>query len=307
MRARGSILIVGVGGQGVLLAADVLAAVCLRSGWDVKKSDVHGMAQRGGIVFSHVRFAETVHSPLIAEGSADALVALEWAEALRWLPYLKPGGTLVTDQTHIVPPAACADRRTWRSAYPPLDLVRVQDPAREVYLVDGRGLAKASGVAKAANIVLLGALSRELEFDLAIWEEAIRDHVPAGSAEANIKAFHAGRAVAAAPAAAVAPAITSAPAPLATQAGITPQAITGARSTGVPAAPPRRFRVEVTDAWCKGCDICVRVCPEDCLRLNAAAVVRCIVPDACTGCRLCELLCPDFAISVVPETVAAHG
>lgn len=284
MTAQGSILIVGVGGQGVLLASNVLADVCLRAGWDVKTSEVHGMAQRGGIVFSHVRFGEAVASPLIAEGTADALVALEWAEALRWLTSLRPGGTLITDQTQIVPPAACADRRTWRPAYPPLELSRVEDAAREVYLVDGRGLARAAGVAKAANVVLLGTLSRGLAFDLAAWEEAIRSLVPAGSAEANLKAFHAGRAADPAPP-------TGGP----------------ARGGRISPAPPRRHRVQVTDAWCKGCDICVRVCPEDCLRLSPEAIVRCVAPEACTGCRLCELLCPDFAISVVAEPAAAHG
>lgn len=279
---QGSVLIVGVGGQGVLLASDVLAGVCLAQGWDVKKSDVHGMAQRGGIVFSHVRFGAEVHSPLISEGQADALVALEWAEALRWRAYLKPEGTLIIDRTQIVPPAACADRRTWRSAYPPLDLARVQTPARPVYLVDGRTLAKAAGVARAANIVLLGTLSTHLALAPGAWEETIRRLVPRGSADANIKAFHAGRDVVPAPP---------------TIAGAAP-------------APPdlaRRYRVDVVDAWCKGCDICVRVCPEDCLRLDEHAVVRCVAPEACTGCRLCEFLCPDFAITVIPTEVALHG
>lgn len=283
MTERGSILIVGVGGQGVILASDVLASVCLAQGLDVKKSDVHGMAQRGGIVYSFVRYGPVVHSPMIEEGQADAVVAMEWAEALRWLPYLRPEGTVIVDGAEIVPPVACADRRTWASRYPVRDLRKLAGERRQVFLVDARALAKSSGVAKAANVVLLGTLSRHLPFPLAAWEAAIQRLVPRGSAEANLKAFAAG-------------------------GEVQPQASISEPAMVVrPASPPRRFAVEVIDAWCKGCDICVRLCPEDCLRLDHRGIVRVVAPEACTGCRLCEFLCPDFAIAVQPEEVFRGG
>lgn len=285
MRAGGSILIVGVGGQGVLLASHILAVVCLRSGSDVKKSEVHGMAQRGGIVFSHVRFGPRVHSPVIEEGEADALVALEWAEAIRWAPFVKPQGAVITSSEQIVPPAACTDRRTWVGAYPPLTPSAFGP--RQLYCVDAQAVARAAGVAKAANIVLLGVLSSRLGFAAEFWEDAIRGTVPSSAVEANLKAFAAGSSL---PPVSRDGWATAAPAP----ARPDPRAA-------------RTFAVEVIDAWCKSCDICVRVCPQDCLRLDAAGIARLIDAQACTGCRLCEQLCPDFAISVRPAEVAAHG
>ncbi len=270
-----SILIVGVGGQGVLLASDLLAAVCLGAGLDVKKSEVHGMAQRGGIVVSHVRFGPSVHSPLVEEGQADALVALEWAEALRWSAFLRPGGALFVDPAQIVPPAACGDRRTWTSRYPPLEPPSTGGQGPQLRLIPAQALAKAAGVARAANVVLLGALSTRLDFPAAAWEEAIRRLVPAAVVEANLRAFVAGR--------------KADPLPLPLPA---PRVAPGGE---------RRFAVAVVSAWCKGCDICVRLCPEGCLRLDSLGVVRVTAPQRCTGCRLCELLCPDFAITVREE------
>lgn len=283
MNEATSVLFVGVGGQGVLLAGHVLASVCVSGGLQVKKSDVHGMAQRGGVVYSHVRFGPTVASPMIEEGRADALVALEWAEALRWTKYLRPGAVVIVDTTQIVPPIACRDRRSWTTSYPPQDHRRLQRADCDVYLADARGVAKSAGAVKAANIVLLGALSVRLHFAPEAWEEAIRVCVPAGSVEANLKAFALGR---------------------------------GLRPVGEPAplppAPPSRgeairFAVEVVDAWCKGCDICVRICPQDCLRLTDAGKVRLVDAGACTGCRLCEWLCPDFAIRVRRQEVVPSG
>ena len=296
--STGSILIVGVGGQGVLLAGDVLATVCLMVGLDVKKSEVHGMAQRGGIVFSHVRFGPSVHSPLVEEGQADAVVALEWAEALRWATFLRPGGVIIADAARIVPPAACDDRRTWRSSYPPLEPPQSGD-GPTTHLIEARTLAKAAGVARAANIVLLGALSTRLDFPADTWAEAIRRLLPARLVEANLRAFAAGQraeplSVPVRPAPVGADAIRGGPAP-------------SGRGPGPAQAGARRFAVEVIAAWCKGCDICVRLCPEDILRLDADGVVRVTVPERCTGCRLCEWLCPDFAITVRAEGAAARG
>jgi len=277
------VLIVGVGGQGVLLASEVLAAVCLSQGLAVKKSEVHGMAQRGGIVYSHVRYGPQVHSPLIEEGQGDVLVSLEWAEALRWSSFLRAGGAVIVDAAQVVPPAACGDRRTWASVYPPLDLAPFRASGHEVYLVEARALAKAAGVARAANVVLLGTLSTRLEFSPDTWEAAIRRLVPAASVEGNLRAFEAGRSVE--PVRAV--------------------------DRGAPHVPrrreQRRFHLDIVEAWCKGCDICVRICPEDCLRLDAAGIVRVAAPEACSGCRLCEWLCPDFAITVREQKVRVGG
>ena len=114
-----NVLVVGVGGQGVLMISNVLAQVCARRGLEVKQSEVHGMAKRGGVVFSHVRFGGRVWSPTIPRGEADVLVALEWAEGLRWLPYLRSErGTFVADTQRIVPPFACRDRRLGASVRP---------------------------------------------------------------------------------------------------------------------------------------------------------------------------------------------
>lgn len=281
MNNSGNVLIVGVGGQGVVLAGNVLASVSLSQGLLVKKSDVHGMAQRGGVVYSHVRFGPTVASPMIEEGTADALVALEWAEAVRWVSYLRPGGAAIIDTARIVPPVACADRLGWLSTYPEQNPARLQASC-DVYLADARSLAKSAGVGKAANIVLLGTLSTLWSFPPDAWETAIRASVPPGSADANLKAFALGQT-------------------------LRPVSETAAPVLPRPAHRERTgFAVDVIDAWCKGCDICVRVCPEDCLRLTDAGIVRLVETGTCTGCRLCEWLCPDFAISVRPQA-AVHG
>lgn len=274
MTEGASTLIVGVGGQGVLLASEVLASVGLGHGCEVKKSDVHGMSQRGGIVYSHVRCGAKVSSPLIEKGGVDALVALEWAEGLRWASYLSPRGVAIVDAAQIVPPVACSDRRSWRSSYPALDPRALESEGRDVYLVDGRGLAESAGTAGAANMVLLGTLSCRLEFAPDNWEAAIRRLVPPRTVEANLRAFELGRGV---------PALSG--------ALPTPEASGGPRDR-------RLFEIEVLEAWCKGCDICVRFCPEDCLRLDTTGIVRVVAPEMCTGCQLCERLCPDFAIAV---------
>jgi indolepyruvate ferredoxin oxidoreductase beta subunit len=276
MPATRSVLLVGVGGQGVVLAGNILADVALAAGLDVKKSEVHGMSKRGGIVFSHVRYGPAVHSPLIGSGDADAVVALEWAEALRWRPYLRPDGVLIFNTAQIVPPAAQLDHRGWTPAYPALDeaaLAALADHRGPVQGVDALGTARRLGSAHVANTVLLGALAAHLALPPEAWEETIARHVPPRTVELNVRAFREGAALDRAPATAV--------------------------LRAEPPAPSRpRSTPEITAAWCKGCDICVRVCPEACLRLNDRAVVELIDPAACTGCRLCEWLCPDFAITV---------
>ncbi len=279
MRTR-NVLVVGVGGQGVLLASNVLAAVCLARGYDVKKSEVKGMAQRGGAVVSFLRYGDEVHSPLVEQGRADLLVSLEWAEALRWAPYLRPGGVLAVDLVRILPPAAQLDHRTWRASYPPVEVEGLRQAGWDVQPYEASRCAAELGDSRMANVVLLGAVSRHLEFTVDEWEQAIRQTVPHRAQEANRKAFHAGRQL---PPAAVLP-------------------------TRAPQPAPRRFRVEVTPSWCKGraCGICVRVCPEEVLGFGEGDRAVAAHPDRCTGCQLCQLLCPDFAV-VVREEVATVG
>jgi indolepyruvate ferredoxin oxidoreductase beta subunit len=277
--SAGNVLIVGVGGQGVLLASELLAEVALACGLKATKSDVHGMAQRGGVVYSHVRWGDSVESPTIERGRADALVAMEWAEALRWVSFVKPNGVVIADGSRIVPPAACSDRGSFRSLYPEAGL---QPLGRDLYVADATEVARSAGAVRAANVVLLGCLSLALDFPEALWQQAIRGHVPPKAVEANLRAFERGRSIPRAPAAA-------------------------------PPTPPARrelafeYSIDVLDAWCKGCDICVRVCPESCLRLNGDKIVRLFEDRRCTGCYLCERLCPDFAIAVRRVEVALHG
>ena len=266
-----SVVLVGVGGQGVVLAGTILGDVALAAGFDVKTSEVHGMSKRGGVVFSHVRYGATVHSPLTSVGEADALVAFEWAEALRWLPYLRPDGLLVVDAVEIVPPAAQRDHRGWTRAYPSRDVTPLADHCGPVLLADAHGLAQRMGDAHAANMVLLGALAARLEFLPETWEAVIATHVPARTVETNVRAFREGGRLETAP---------------------------PVRADDWPPAVGRTAsRIEITAPWCKACDVCVRVCPEGCLRLGDG-VAEVVNADLCTGCRLCERLCPDFAITV---------
>lgn len=274
-RTRG-LLLVGVGGQGVILASNIVASVLLRAGHDVKKSEVHGMAQRGGVVYSHIRFGPAVASPLVERGGAEVLLAFEWAESLRWLRYLDPGGMLVAGVDRIVPPIACTDRRTWASGYPPVDGSWLSERVGDLRLVDARAVASRLGNPKAANSVLLGVLSGALAVPVSAWHHAIREGVPPRTVEVNLEAFRAGREM---------------PFPASYPRGEEP-------AGPAPRVPPD---IRITPQWCKGCDICVRFCPQGCLALDAQGKVTVVDEDACTGCRLCELLCPDFAIAVAPR------
>jgi indolepyruvate ferredoxin oxidoreductase beta subunit len=271
--ATRGVLLAGVGGQGVILASHIAAEALLRCGFDVKQSEVHGMSQRGGVVTSHLRFGGQVASPLIAPGEADLVIAFEWAEALRWSSHRRPEGKLVSDRRRILPPVACLDRRGWASAYP-ADASALGD----ALVVDATAIAREAGNEKAAGSVLLGIASALLELPEQPWQESIVATVPTKTRAANLAAFAAGRTLHF-PAAELA-----APAP--------------------PSPPLVRHRLEIETAWCKSCDICVRLCPERCLTLDAALKAKVVDPDACTGCRLCEMLCPDFAITVVSEEVA---
>jgi indolepyruvate ferredoxin oxidoreductase beta subunit len=276
-----NVLIVGVGGQGVIMVSKVLAALCQRDGLQVKQSEVHGMAKRGGSVFSHVRYGPEVWSPVIPRGEADILVALEWSEGLRWINALKrDGGTFIADTQQIVPPVAFRDRRPGgRSAYAPASPAAVLDMVGTGYALDATRIAEGLGNARIANTVLLGALSTALRFPVGRWTAVLRDLVPPRTVDANLRAFQAGRDW--------------------VESGSRP-AEQAARPVGAAVAVVHGgHALEITEAWCKGCDICVKMCPERCLRLDAGGIVRLTDPAACTGCRVCEWLCPDFAVRVI--------
>ncbi|MCD6334155.1 MAG: indolepyruvate oxidoreductase subunit beta [Candidatus Latescibacterota bacterium] len=185
-----NILIAGVGGQGVLLVSEILSEACLRSGYDVKKSEVHGMAQRGGSVTSHVRFGKQVHSPLIEKGQADVLVSFEELEALRWIAFLKPGGTVVVNAQRIAPMTVSSGVAT----YPEDVLEQLRERTSGVVVVDGIGIARNVGNPRVVNVVLLGALSKHLNIEENVWREAISGRVPPKTIDVNLKAFEAGRA-----------------------------------------------------------------------------------------------------------------
>jgi indolepyruvate ferredoxin oxidoreductase, beta subunit len=184
-------LLAGVGGQGTLLASDIIAQVGLCAGRDVKKADVHGMAQRGGAVVSHVRWGECVASPLCERGQVDYFVAQEMLESLRWIEYLKLGGVAIVSQQRIVP----ASTVFGEEVYP--DMPRVEavlaQATPHAHLVDALGAAEKLGNMRVANIVLLGALSRFLDVSAEDWLQVVLERVPARHAEINRMAFEAGR------------------------------------------------------------------------------------------------------------------
>jgi indolepyruvate ferredoxin oxidoreductase, beta subunit len=279
-----NVMVVGVGGQGVLLISKALALIAQKQGHEVKQSEVHGMAKRGGVVFSHVRYGPKVWSPAIALGEADVLIALEWAEGVRWLEYLKPeSGVFVADTRRIVPPFACRDRRRGAvTRYAKETPAEIAEKVNEGYALDATTIASDLGEPRAANTVLLGVLSASMEIPVEDWLTTLDQLTPAKTRGINRQAFGAGRAWAEA-----------------ARADVSLRFDSRAR-TGESGAV--HGEVDVTLAieplWCKGCDICVKVCPERCLALDAQQIAYLKTPSACTGCRVCEWLCPDFAISV---------
>ncbi|SFG87654.1 indolepyruvate ferredoxin oxidoreductase beta subunit [Desulfotomaculum arcticum] len=182
------IFMVGVGGQGTILASKVLAAAARAVGYDVKMSEIHGMAQRGGSVVTQVRLGEKVHSPLISEGEADVILAFEQLEALRWLSYLKPGGIVIINNQKIYPVPVLAGA----AEYPADIIEQIKGKVNDVLVLDALQQAIQCGNAKAANVVLLGAMARELPIKEEIWREALAATVPPKFLEINNAAFTAG-------------------------------------------------------------------------------------------------------------------
>lgn len=185
-----NIRLAGVGGQGILVASEVLCDVFLRGGHDVKKSEVHGMAQRGGTVNSDVRFGARVYSPTIPQGETDLLLAFEEMEALRYLSSLKAGGTVIVNQQHILPVAVASGK----VSYPAAVEQQIREHAGQVVALDALALALDAGSQRAVNVCLLGALSRFLDVPPSTWEAALTDRFRNKGLEANLKAFALGRA-----------------------------------------------------------------------------------------------------------------
>ena len=172
-----NVLIVGVGGQGILLASELLSEVAFTAGLDVKKSEVHGMAQRGGVVSSHVRIGSKVYSPLIREGQADIILSFEVAEALRWIHFLKTNGTAIINNRKLVPPVALMKGM----AYPNDPIKDVKRHIQNVKVIKAAEIAESLGNPRVANILLLGVLSNSLKITKDIWMKCIRMRVPKGT------------------------------------------------------------------------------------------------------------------------------
>jgi len=179
-----NIIICGVGGQGIILASNVLCTVAALEGMDVKKSEVHGMAQRGGTVITHVRYGEQVFSPLIEEGTADFILAFEKLEALRYLPYLKKHGKVIVNDREIRPMSVLVGA----AVYPADILKKVADRAR-VCSIKADAIARDLGNFKTVNIILLGVLAKFLPFNPTVWHKAISTRVKKKFVDLNKKAF----------------------------------------------------------------------------------------------------------------------
>lgn len=197
MRDSMNFLLVGVGGQGILTASDIVAEVGLAIGLDAKKSEVHGFSQRGGVVESHVRWGHSVGAPVAEKGTVDVLLAFETMEAARWIDWLKPHGVVLVNHQSIMPMSISAGN----AVYPTQQAIETTLRARtdDVTFVDGLAIAERLGNSRLANTILLGALSGRLvglsrgEIDPAVWLAVIERRVPSAYVEVNRTAFWEGR------------------------------------------------------------------------------------------------------------------
>ena len=183
-----SIMIVGVGGQGTLLASKLLGNVLVGAGYDVKLSEVHGMSQRGGSVVTYVRYGDKVYSPIVDQGEADYILSFEILESARWISYLKKGGKLITNTQKTWPMPVITGAMEY-----PEDIVEKLSKKADVLAVDALSLAEQAGSSKAVNVVLIGVLSKLMDIPEAAWEKAIDETVRPQFLEMNKKAFTLGR------------------------------------------------------------------------------------------------------------------
>lgn len=184
-----SVMIVGVGGQGSLLASRLLGNVLLAQGYDVKVSEVHGMSQRGGSVVTYVKYGDKVYSPVIEKGEADAVISFELLEAARCLPYLKKGGHLITSTQQIDPMPVI----TGAAEYPTDIVDKIKAKGADIIAVDALSLAEQAGTAKASNVVLMGVLASRMDYPEELWQKALEQCVPPKFLELNKKAFELGK------------------------------------------------------------------------------------------------------------------
>ena len=184
-----NILTVGVGGQGVILASDIVAAVMMRAGHDVKKSEVHGMAQRGGSVTSHVRFGPKVYSPIIRKGEVDILFSFEQLETLRYLDFLNAASIILVNNQKILPPSVAMGKDVYPADIPE----RLKQRYPRFTLVNALDAAQEAGSSKAVNTALIGALSTCFAIEERLWQEVISSMLPAKLSELNLRAFELGR------------------------------------------------------------------------------------------------------------------
>ena len=186
-----NLLITGAGGQGIILASDIIGETAITAGYDVKKTDTIGMAQRGGSVLSHMRIARQVWSPLIREGEVDLLLSLEKLEAARWAAYLRPGGIAIVNN-HALPPLSVS---LGNARYPTDDEIKgvLRQVTDQVYFIEGTKQAKELGNIRTLNIFMLGCISLLLPFDASTWEESISQRLPEKVREINLTAFARGR------------------------------------------------------------------------------------------------------------------
>lgn len=187
-----NVLIAGVGGQGVILSSEILALAALADGRDVKQGEFHGVAQRGGAVFSHVRFGDCVRSPMARRADVDFLVALEELEALRYAHFVKPGGTIFVNR-HRIEPVRMGDDRP----YPDDAIAFLSGKGFRVYPIEATGKAIELGNYRTANVIMLGTLAASLDIPAEVWAKTLEERIPVQLLELNQRAFAAGQAMAA--------------------------------------------------------------------------------------------------------------
>ncbi|MDY3031300.1 MAG: indolepyruvate oxidoreductase subunit beta [Clostridia bacterium] len=182
-----NIMIVGVGGQGTLLASRILGKVAIKGGYDVKVSEVHGMSQRGGSVVTYVKYGDKVYSPIIDRGEADLILAFEILEAYRALPYLKKGGQIIANTQQMNPMPVITGAMEY-----PADIEKKLAEKVNLLAVDALSLAEEAGSFKAVNVVLIGLLAKSMDIDKNIWIDTIKETVPEKFIDLNMRAFEMG-------------------------------------------------------------------------------------------------------------------